>query len=153
MANLADHGTAGSVALWQMTGHTQHILSPVGQRMDNAALVRFTYPVPARDRAVRFVLFGDVSGFSQLSESQIIVFATKVMGTLADACRPMAGDILARNTWGDGVFLVFSRCCRGSVGRDRPAGGDGGLGFRSARIHRTSSYQAGAPLRTDEPHR
>ena len=53
------------------------------------------------------MLFGDVKGFSKLSEAQIPGFVEHVLGTLGRVLRQYGDQVLYRNTWGDGLFLVI----------------------------------------------
>jgi class 3 adenylate cyclase len=59
-------------------------------------------------RKVRAILFGDFHGFSRLSDKQILTFYDHVTDRVASVIDKYASEIVARNTWGDGVFLVFS---------------------------------------------
>ena len=53
------------------------------------------------------MLFGDITGFSKLTDVQIPAFVNHVMGRLAYAIGRYSRRIIFKNTWGDGVFLVF----------------------------------------------
>jgi class 3 adenylate cyclase len=53
------------------------------------------------------MLFGDVKGFSKLTEEQVPAFVTRVLGTLGDVLAQYGDSVLYRNTWGDGIFLVL----------------------------------------------
>jgi class 3 adenylate cyclase len=57
----------------------------------------------------RVFLFADVKGFSSLGDRQMPNFVKQVLGTFR-AVQDQIGDagIEFKNTWGDGVFLVFS---------------------------------------------
>jgi adenylate cyclase len=59
-------------------------------------------------RKVRAIMFGDFHGFSRLSDKQILTFYDHVTDRVASVIDKYASAIVARNTWGDGVFLVFS---------------------------------------------
>jgi class 3 adenylate cyclase len=54
------------------------------------------------------MLFGDIKGFSKLTDRQMPAFVEVVLGAMAAALKPFAADIEFRNTWGDGIFLVFA---------------------------------------------
>ncbi|MFZ0776158.1 MAG: adenylate/guanylate cyclase domain-containing protein [Xanthobacteraceae bacterium] len=58
-------------------------------------------------RKVRAIMFGDFHGFSRLSDRQLLTFYSQVMQCVAAALDTFPGDIAARNTWGDGLFVVF----------------------------------------------
>jgi class 3 adenylate cyclase len=53
------------------------------------------------------MLFGDIHGFSKLTDAQLPVFTEKIMGTLGDVARRHKQHIAFVNTWGDGIFVVF----------------------------------------------
>jgi class 3 adenylate cyclase len=57
---------------------------------------------------VRALLFGDIRGFSKLSDEQLPIFATRVLGALAEAVKRHQVDVWHRNTWGDAVFVVLT---------------------------------------------
>jgi class 3 adenylate cyclase len=59
-------------------------------------------------RTVRAIMFGDFHGFSRLSDRQMLVFFDKVMARVADVLSKHDSAIATRNTWGDGIFVVFN---------------------------------------------
>jgi hypothetical protein len=63
---------------------------------------------PAGHRVVRAMLFGDVKGFSKLTDEQLPVFAARVLGGFAEALRSHGSDVQFANTWGDAVYVVLS---------------------------------------------
>ena len=58
-------------------------------------------------RQVRAILFGDFHGFSRLTDRQMLSFASHVMLRVAEVLDEYESDIDTRNTWGDGLFVVF----------------------------------------------
>ena len=102
-------GTAIDVASWRRGGRASTVVSPDGA-IDDAGLTQ----APSSDtadgggRVVRAMLFGDVKGFSKLSDEQLPVFSEKVLGGFASALAPHGNDVLFRNTWGDAVYVVLS---------------------------------------------
>ena len=52
------------------------------------------------------MLFGDVRGFSRLTEAELPLFVELILGGFARAVSRAGARVLARNTWGDGIFLV-----------------------------------------------
>ena len=56
---------------------------------------------------VRCMLFADVRGFSRLSEAQIPRFVQHVLQPLATELDRFGSNIRFRNTWGDGLYVVF----------------------------------------------
>jgi class 3 adenylate cyclase len=96
-------GTAVDVATWRRSGHPS-------SRIDS----RSTRPLRATSRSrgaggrrTRAMLFGDISGFSKLTDSQLPYFVSTVLGASAAVVERYRKDILLANTWGDGLFLVF----------------------------------------------
>lgn len=58
-------------------------------------------------RVNRCMLFGDLKGFSKLTDAQLPVYIEQVLGTCADVLNAHDQRLTFRNTWGDGLFLVF----------------------------------------------
>jgi len=58
-------------------------------------------------RKVRAIMFGDFRGFSRLTDRQLLIFYGNVVNRLASILDKYAADVAARNTWGDGLFVVF----------------------------------------------
>lgn len=97
-------GTAIDVTAWQRTGMPQKIIS-VGTGFDPAA-----YPEAAHrgmERRTRAMLFGDIHGFSRLTDQQLPRFIAVVLACLSEVIERNGKDVLLANTWGDGLFLVF----------------------------------------------
>lgn len=65
-------------------------------------------PLAASPRSVRALLFGDVKGYSKLAEAQVPVFVSKVMGELGGVLDAQGDDVLLRNSWGDGLYVVLA---------------------------------------------
>jgi class 3 adenylate cyclase len=53
------------------------------------------------------LLFGDARGFSKLTEDQIPRFAQHFLGMVARELERLSNPSILRNTWGDGLYLVF----------------------------------------------
>src|SRR5437588_4420431 len=64
------------------------------------------------------ILFADAVGFSKLSEAEVPRFVQHFCGEIADLAKKFSKTIIANNTWGDGLYFVFS---------DVAAGGEFGL--------------------------
>jgi class 3 adenylate cyclase len=58
--------------------------------------------------AIRAMLFGDVKGYSKLSDVELLRFAREFMRRAADVLGGHSARILSRRTAGDGLFLVFA---------------------------------------------
>jgi class 3 adenylate cyclase len=54
------------------------------------------------------ILFADAVGFSKLSEAEVPLFVEHFLGRIAAVSARYGHTILARNTWGDGLYFVFS---------------------------------------------
>ena len=99
-------GTAVDATLWRDIGHPQTIIPcPAGTEAPARAAPEPTGPTTSRVN--RAMLFGDVKGFSKLDDRQLPVFVRDVLGAMATVLERYEGPLLFRNTWGDGVYLVF----------------------------------------------
>lgn len=58
-------------------------------------------------RTRRTMIFGDLKGFSRLSDAQLPAYVEHVLGTCARAIAHNSAHLTFQNTWGDGLFLVF----------------------------------------------
>jgi class 3 adenylate cyclase len=97
-------GTAIDMARWRRSGMPQQVI-PVGNGFDpppGAAA-----PPRSEERRTRAMLFGDVKGFSRLSDDQLPRFIDVFLGCFARVIDRYRADIRLANTWGDGLFLVF----------------------------------------------
>lgn len=54
------------------------------------------------------ILFADAVGFSKLSEAEVPEFVQHFLGAIAKLTNQFVQTIVARNTWGDGLYFVFS---------------------------------------------
>jgi tetratricopeptide (TPR) repeat protein len=127
-------GTAIDVATWRRRARPTTVIAPDG----DAAVREATGPAPdgadgagdgggsasaagdgsgtARDgsgapgggRIVRAMLFGDVKGFSKLTDEQLPTFSSLILGTFADVLGRFRTDIWHANTWGDAVYVVLT---------------------------------------------
>jgi hypothetical protein len=97
-------GTAIEIATWQRTGRPATVVSPNGARSSAGV----TTSPPARGRVVRAMLFADIKGFSKLSDEQLPRFADRVLGAFGAVLEQQDEDVLYRNTWGDGIYVVLS---------------------------------------------
>jgi class 3 adenylate cyclase len=100
-------GTAADMSVWRKAGHPVRIV-PVGRDANVEKLPPWHRPRVARGRRdTRAMLFGDIRGFSKLTDAQLPAFAEKVMGALGEVTRRHERHITFINTWGDGIFVVF----------------------------------------------
>jgi class 3 adenylate cyclase len=58
--------------------------------------------------AIRAMLFGDVKGYSKLSDTELLRFAHHFLARVADVLDEHSSRILSQHTAGDGLFLVFA---------------------------------------------
>jgi len=104
-------GTAVDMAVWRRTGMPQTVI-PIGGETAHPAGGLKRAQARAGDknaagRRTRAMLFGDIHGFSKLTDSQLPTFVDVLLGTIARVTERFAEDVLLKNTWGDGLFLVF----------------------------------------------
>ena len=100
-------GTGFDVRTWREHGRHTDVIDPrAANRKREARGVRA--PAAPGQRELKAMLFGDVQGFSKLTEAQVPGFVTHVLGALGSVLERYADHVLYRNTWGDGIFLVLS---------------------------------------------
>jgi Tetratricopeptide Repeats-Sensor len=100
-------GTAADVAAWRRGGRSTAVVEPDAGATEPAPAA----PPGGRDgvaRSARAMLFGDVRGFSQLTDEQLVPFARAVLGAFAGVLERFRRDVLYRNTWGDGLYVVLA---------------------------------------------
>lgn len=102
-------GTAVDVERWRASGRRTNIIScPTG--VDDFSLDAPVFPEPDEaypPRQVRALLFADARGFSRLREHQVPKFVQEVLTPLAAVLNGFGDRVLYRNTWGDGLYVVF----------------------------------------------
>jgi class 3 adenylate cyclase len=54
------------------------------------------------------ILFADAVGFSKLTEPEVPRFVQHFLGAIAQLSKKFQDGIIAKNTWGDGLYFVFS---------------------------------------------
>jgi class 3 adenylate cyclase len=97
-------GTAADVACWRSTGRLAEVIRWDRPRMPPSLTHTPSGPV----RELRAMAFADVKGFSKLDESQIVAFFEGVMGAVSATIDSFGEAVRARNSWGDGLYLVFT---------------------------------------------
>jgi Tetratricopeptide Repeats-Sensor/Adenylate and Guanylate cyclase catalytic domain len=125
-------GTAIDVATWQRGGNAFTIVSLDGEVTTGPASLPVgspngdTVPGPAHasptrssrirpGRVVRALLFGDIRGFSALTDEQLPTFSERFLGTFAEVLARYEDEICHRNTWGDAVYVVLSDAVRAAA--------------------------------------
>jgi adenylate cyclase len=97
-------GTAADVECWRRTGRRTEVIR--WDRPHAPSPGTETSPGPVRE--LRAMAFADFKSFSRLDESQVVVFFDKVMTAVSAAIDDCGPAVLARNSWGDGLYLVFT---------------------------------------------
>ena len=113
-------GTASAVARWRALGldveiiDLQRILRECGHLTRPIAASGAASSVPADEvtsgftQEIRALLFADMEGFSKLNDEEVPRFVDHVLGLVARLAKESAYRPLMMNTWGDGLYLVFS---------------------------------------------
>jgi class 3 adenylate cyclase len=98
-------GTAVDVTVWARSGLPQTVIRIDGRDAPGTG----SPPMQgnATRRRTRAMLFGDIKGFSKLTDTQLPPFVEHVLGAIGRVVDRFDADILLKNTWGDGLFLVF----------------------------------------------
>ncbi len=105
-------GTGGDVAVGRRRGLPVDIIAPGPRSVSSGARKASRRVAGAKSganmegREIRAMLFGDMKGFSTLSDGQLPVFAHEIMGRFARVIDRHRRKILFRNTWGDGLYIV-----------------------------------------------
>ena len=120
-------GTASVVENWRALGHKPEIVD-LARMLDGQGRRGDSYPKPhadnsPRDESVRLadaapskqftsrivaILFADAVGFSKLAEDEVPRFVQHFLGAIAQLSEQFRTKIIAKNTWGDGLYFVFS---------------------------------------------
>jgi Adenylate and Guanylate cyclase catalytic domain len=97
-------GTAVDVATWQRGGRVTHVIPVEGTAEDPIVTVDAD---PFPHRRLKAMLFGDIKGYSKLTEAEIPTFVASLMGQLGATLDRFEDAILHQNTWGDGLYVVL----------------------------------------------
>ncbi|HWY50214.1 MAG TPA: TRAFs-binding domain-containing protein [Chthoniobacterales bacterium] len=110
-------GTAAVVGNWRELGYDPEIVD-LAKILEGRALSRPKYAgadsaapsIESNSFASRIVaiLFADAVGFSKLSEPEVPRFVQHFLGAIAQLSEKFTNGIIAKNTWGDGLYFVFS---------------------------------------------
>ncbi len=112
-------GTASTVERWSTLARPLEIIDPSGakpvsRKKKTARAKSSAKPGRRPPRVAKFasqimaMLFADAVGFSRLSEEQVPRFVHDFMGAIGKLVRQARHEVLAKNTWGDGLYLVFN---------------------------------------------
>jgi hypothetical protein len=98
-------GTAADVHAWRSLGNPTVVVPPPA-RLAAAQLPPAGVPPAARTNEIA-MLFADFAGYSRLDEIEYGLFEEKVLEPVARILDTYGAGVLHRNTWGDGLYLVF----------------------------------------------
>jgi len=101
-------GTAIDVEIWRETGRPQTII-PITSRRRSKPPVSPSRSASNSRRSARAMLFGDLRGFSKLTDRELPIYVTGVLGAIEHVRQAHRNKVLLANTWGDGLFMVFQR--------------------------------------------
>lgn len=110
-------GAASVVRNWRGSGYDPEIvdLTKIAGRATLRGAVNVpgsteSRPTGSKEFASRVVamLFADAVGFSKLTESEVPRFVQHFLGAIAKLSEKFRETIIAKNTWGDGLYFVFS---------------------------------------------
>jgi class 3 adenylate cyclase len=113
-------GTASVVERWQALGPRVNIINLSEIRLECLHLAspsaigrgesgRRTNEVTAGfTPEIRALLFADAKGFSKLNDAEIPRFVDHFLGLVATLAKESVYRPLMKNTWGDGLYLVFA---------------------------------------------
>jgi class 3 adenylate cyclase/tetratricopeptide (TPR) repeat protein len=110
-------GTASAVEHWRRAGIDIEIIDTNAfheARPDTSGLSGNASPVSSASSVpsgflpeIRALLFADVEGFSKLLDEELPPFVSHFLGLVGGLLKEPGGPLL-RNTWGDGLYFVFS---------------------------------------------
>ncbi len=98
-------GTDGNIDMWRGFNLPVEIISVEGNGKPAASAARRPREIP--ERIPRAMLFGDVTGFSSLSDEHIPYFHAKFMARLSQVLNGFGDKVLYKNSWGDAIYVVF----------------------------------------------
>ena len=103
-----DAGTGADVAIWRRHGHQTVVVTPPSRAQPTAAPAEASPADSSPKRVVRAVLFGDIRGYSKLTDEQLPVFNDHVLGAFGEVLADRAAHVQFKNTWGDGIYVVLT---------------------------------------------
>ena len=99
-------GTGYDVRTWRDAGRPLEVIAS-GASADRPAPAATAAPADGGQRELKAMLFGDVRGFSKLTDAQIPTFVSQMLSTVGKVLSGYGDRVLYRNTWGDGLFVVL----------------------------------------------
>lgn len=104
--------STGFLAKWRGLGHAAMTIDlarrRTGRRVAVASRSRRPRAATGAGREVMAILFADFDGRRRLEEAQVSLLHAELLGEVARALREMKGRPASCNTWGEGLFVVFS---------------------------------------------
>lgn len=110
-------GTHAAVKAWQRAGISTALWSPQSQqwqKLPSSPEQPANDASPGVNTVSRTLLFADVLGFSQLSDSQVASYCEVLLGEVEKLVANTQNKPLELNTWGDGLFMVFEEAGHGA---------------------------------------
>ena len=101
-------GTAIDVDIWRETGRPLTII-PITPEHGSQPPESPSRSASNSRRSARAMLFGDLQGFSRLTDRELPNYVTGVLGAIEHVRQAHRNKVLLANTWGDGLFMVFQR--------------------------------------------
>ena len=108
-------GAASAIQDWRSVGYQPEIIDlakisgmgfqPMSHRQDADATSSGDASFASR---VVAILFADAVGFSKLTEREVPRFVEHFLAAIARLSEKFRDSIIGRNTWGDGLYFVFS---------------------------------------------
>ena len=134
-------GTALDVEAWRRNGRPAAIIAPATTSPDRSPTRPVDPDGAPSGRVVRALLFGDIRGFSRLTDEEVTGFANHVLSAFARVLDNHSATVEHRNSWGDALYVVLkdpaaaATCAldlqAGMLGVDLEASGlPGGLALR-----------------------
>jgi class 3 adenylate cyclase len=110
-------GAASVVESWRSLGYKPEIIDisklsksgPVSKKSKG----KFSRSTESQENKSGFasrivaILFADAVGFSKLTEPEVPRFVEHFFGAIARLTKKFSKSIIAKNTWGDGLYFVF----------------------------------------------
>ncbi|HEY1583685.1 MAG TPA: TRAFs-binding domain-containing protein [Chthoniobacterales bacterium] len=111
-------GTASAIARWRKAGLPIELIDLTAMRSPNERKVRRSAPRRSRltesktarpefEAQIRAMLFADAVSFSKLTEDALPQFVRHFLGAVSRQIDRARRGILFKNSWGDGLYLVF----------------------------------------------
>jgi class 3 adenylate cyclase len=110
-------GTASTVEHWRALGYKPEIINldkirPESRGSARSANERGATVLAEKEEGfhsrIVAILFADAVQFSKLTEQEVPRFVQHLVGAIAKLSDKLGDKVLAKNTWGDGIYFVFS---------------------------------------------